>query len=92
MDTNDIMKRAHNINHSHGGCVMVSLDKINNVSSIWNVHRNVLFFTLHEGMNMETEEGAQQKNSGILVYDTIIDTEEVKKKSNKTITTEIEEL
>ena len=49
-------------------------------------------FILHEGMNVDTEEGAPQNNIDILVDDTVIDTGKVKKKINKTITTEIETL
>ena len=49
-------------------------------------------FILHEGMNVDTEEGTPQNNIDILVDDTVIDTGKVKKKINKTITTEIETL
>ena len=45
---NDIGKRAHVLNHSHGRCVIGSFDKILYEGSIWNGHRAVLSFILHK--------------------------------------------
>ena len=59
---------------------------------IWTGHRYVLSFILHEDVNVDTEEGAQKKKSDILEVNTVIDTGKVTNRTNKTITTEIEEL
>ena len=42
-------------------------------------------------MNLETEEDTPQKRSNSLGDDNVIDTEKVKNKTNKTITTQIAE-
>ena len=41
---NDTVKRAHVMNHSHGRCVVSTLDKILHKGSIWTGHRAVLSF------------------------------------------------
>ena len=47
---NDIGKRAHVVNHSHGRCVIGSFDKILREGSIWTGHRYVLSFILHKSI------------------------------------------
>ena len=45
---NDIGKRAHVLNHSHGRCFIGAFDKILYEVSIWTGHRAVLSFILHK--------------------------------------------
>ena len=47
---NDIGKRAHVLNHSHGGCVFGGFDKILHEGYIWIGHRAVLSFILHKSI------------------------------------------
>ena len=47
---NDIWKRAHVLNHSHGRCVIGSFDKILHECSIWTGHRAVLSFISNESI------------------------------------------
>ena len=47
---NDIGKRAHVINNSHGTCVIGSFDKNLHEGSIWNGHGAVLSFILHKSI------------------------------------------
>ena len=47
---NDIRKRAHVLNHSHGMCVLVAFGKILHEVSIWTGPRAVLSFILHKSI------------------------------------------
>ena len=47
---NDIGKRAHVLKHSHGRCVIGSLNKVLHEGSIWTGHRSVLLFILHKSI------------------------------------------
>ena len=47
---NDIGKRAHVLNNSHGKCVDGAFDKILHEGSIWADHRTVLLFILHKSI------------------------------------------
>ena len=47
---NDIGKRAHVLKHSHGKFVVGLFDKILYEESIWDSHRDVLFFILHKSI------------------------------------------
>ena len=45
---NDIGKRAHVLNDSHGRCVIASFGNILHEGSLWTGHRAVLSFILHK--------------------------------------------
>ena len=47
---NDIGKRAHVLNNSHGRCVVGSFDKILHKGSIWTGRRALLYFILHKSI------------------------------------------
>ena len=47
---NDIGKRAHELKHSHGRCVIGSFDKFLHEGSIWTGHRAVLSFIFHKSI------------------------------------------
>ena len=47
---NDIVKRAHVLNFSHGRCVVGALEKILYEGSIWTGPRAVIYFTLHKSI------------------------------------------
>ena len=45
---NDIGKRAHVLNHSHGRCFIGCFDKTLDEGSIWTGHRAILLFIFHK--------------------------------------------
>ena len=47
---NDIGKRAHNLKHSYGRCVVGFFDEILHEDYIWTIHRYVLSFILHKSI------------------------------------------
>ena len=70
---NDIGKRAHVVNHSHGRCVIGSFDKILREGSIWTGHRYVLSFILHKSKFLYFV------HNGTIFYDKYISSQNKKK-------------
>ena len=62
INMNDIGKRAHIINHSHGRCAVGAFDKHLHKGSIFSGHRAVLYFILHKSIFLNSV------NHGTTVY------------------------
>ena len=90
---NDIVKRAHVINHSHGRCVIGAFDKNVHEGSIWTGHRAVLSFILHKSTFLHFvhngtifyEKYISSKNRNKYIYDdgnAVFPKQQVRKKYN----------